>query len=752
MSLTGETVDYTNIFTYNPVNKGVRMSLQKRAPLLALITLFALLTSFFSPITVLADDQPPPPAPSEGIDSDEDPAPQTDLQPDSVSEVLEELPENTEIVVLDESGAPIPLVTQEAEEIILQGDPMWCPEGVLPGGVGCTPSFSDFNSGTGLLQYLVANNTTYTGNGIIYIAYDYNPTTAGDGNVSLFGNVAFGLQGGGVNNADLGDLTVQGGWDFTNNEVNGQTNFGANNLGVFSWNGNVTINDINIDGASGNGINVFGNGDVELNNVTVQDSAFFGTYINNTAGSGDVTVNDSTFNNSEDTGLLVVSNGDVNLSNVTANDNGATGVSINNSAGAGSRVTITGTNQFNDNDFTGISVLSTGEITAQNITASNNAGFAGAILSNFMGDAQAVHLTGTNVFNGNPGFGLGIFSDGAIYIENVTANGTLGGDGIYLDNENGGLGTGGITLNNVVASNNFYNGISFDSNGNVTANNLIASQNGFVGAYFDAGGVSIINGHFYTNVFGGVGGISNGTIYIENVISDGNVSGSGYFTSGSVTIKCSKFSNNSLDGIQLDAPELNLIGVVFFNNGIDINDVTAGGSVINVFDYGCNPSADTPDKPKPTGGTGLPLNIVFGNKANLDCDNFSGTTLILPNGDKVTFKCPIGGSATLNPLANDELPNGLPEGVEYVSGLVAVPSPDGSDTALDGLVSVSFIIPEDVQGEDFAILYWDGTEWVDLDAALFEDGRTVFNGGYVTEDGYFEALTNFSGTFVLVTH
>jgi hypothetical protein len=742
------------------------------------ITLLALLVNLLIPTRVLADEETPPPTPTEEVappeTSQEDVTPPQDLtsEVDSVPEILEQLPENTEIVVLDESGAPIPLVTQEAAEIIVAGDPMWCPDGVLPGGVGCTPAFSDFDSGTGLLQYLVTNNTTYTGNGTIYIAYDYNPTTAGDGNVTLFGNVAFGLQGGGVNNADLGDLTVQGGWDFTNNVVNGQTNFGTNNLGVFNWNGNVTINNININGvAAGNGMNVFGNGDVELNNVTIQNSDFFGVNITNTAGSGDVTVNDSIFNNSTDAGLYINTNGNVNLSNITANDNGNNGASIDNSGGAGSDVNITGTNNFSNNDFTGIFVFSTGEINAQNITASNNTGFAGAILSNFLGNSATVYVTGTNVFNGNSDIGLGVFSDGAIYVENITANGNLSDDGINLDNENSGSGSGDVTLNNASASNNGANGIYIFTNGNSTTNNITANsnalnglfvsaygqinlnnitanQNGFAGVNLSSNnaGVSVINGQFNNNGFGGVGGLAYGNIYIENVISDGNDSGSGYFTSGTVTIKCSKFSNNTLDGMQLDAPELNLYGVTFLNNGIDIDDQTIGGSTINVFDYECNPSTGKPKPPT----SGLPLNVVQGGSADLDCDKFSGTVLILPNGDKVTFKCPIGGSATLNNLANDVLPNALPEGMDYVSGMLATQSPDGSDVALDGLVVVSFIIPEDLKGSDFSILYWNGTEWLDLDEATFDDGKKVFNGGYVTEDGYFEALTNFSGNFVLV--
>jgi hypothetical protein len=88
--------------------------------------------------------------------------------------------------------------------------------------------------------------------------------------------------------------------------------------------------------------------------------------------------------------------------------------------------------------------------------------------------------------------------------------------------------------------------------------------------------------------------------------------------------------------------------------------------------------------------------------------------------------------------------------MEYVSGIQAVQSPDGSDKALNGQVIISFLIPENMQSADLAILYWDGSQWMDLKSASFTDGRAVINGGYVTGDSYFEAITNFSGNFVLV--
>src|SRR5258706_5272093 len=40
------------------------------------------------------------------------------------------LPDGTDVVVLDANGNSVPLTTQQAADIIQNGDPMWCPVGV----------------------------------------------------------------------------------------------------------------------------------------------------------------------------------------------------------------------------------------------------------------------------------------------------------------------------------------------------------------------------------------------------------------------------------------------------------------------------------------------------------------------------------------------------------------------------------------------------------------------------------------------
>ena len=82
-----------------------------------------------------------------------------------ITELLSQAPENTDLVVLDENGQALSLTSQEALDTILDTDPMWCPAGVLPGGLGCTTNFASISL---LMTDMINNTTTYDENGIIY--------------------------------------------------------------------------------------------------------------------------------------------------------------------------------------------------------------------------------------------------------------------------------------------------------------------------------------------------------------------------------------------------------------------------------------------------------------------------------------------------------------------------------------------------------------------------------------------------------
>jgi hypothetical protein len=111
-------------------------------------------------------------------------------------------------------------------------------------------------------------------------------------------------------------------------------------------------------------------------------------------------------------------------------------------------VTLTGNNTFNGNGYEdwfddlytglGLIVYSDGAITINNLTANDNVE-GGAYLNNwdysFINIARSITLSGTNMFmNTLYGSGLSVHSSGAIKVNNVTASNNNGYFGAQLDN------------------------------------------------------------------------------------------------------------------------------------------------------------------------------------------------------------------------------------------------------------------------------------------------------------------------------
>ncbi|MBL8097766.1 MAG: hypothetical protein JNK81_01215, partial [Anaerolineales bacterium] len=113
---------------------------------------FALILSALNVSPALADEAPPPDV-STPAETGEEATPPADGETDSasstesstVAEVIQSLPEDTTLVVVDENGEALPLASEEAAETIELADPRWCPVGVAPGGAGCSPVFASFN-------------------------------------------------------------------------------------------------------------------------------------------------------------------------------------------------------------------------------------------------------------------------------------------------------------------------------------------------------------------------------------------------------------------------------------------------------------------------------------------------------------------------------------------------------------------------------------------------------------------------------
>jgi hypothetical protein len=754
--------------------------------LLSIAFTFVFILSLVNTVSVFAEEgTPPSPTEEPALPPSEEPVEET---VPAMAEVLEELPPDTELVVLDETGEVLPLTSQEAANIIIAGDPQWCAAGYTPaddpvGGTYCTAKFTYFNGVGGLIEELTTLGGIDTGAGTIYVSWDYDVTTAGDtaGIVFDYGDI------------ELTDLTFQGGWDFGSNSVIGTTTFSFSSgagLDFYDWGGfgvpgYLTLKDIIIDGGYGlyiddSDVDPETTADVTLYNVDVVNTDY-GAHIGT---EGDVSITKSNFDNTQlDSGLVVENGGDITLNTVTANNNADTGAFLDNSCGCATGNIFISSSNFDDNDpldnndGRGLIAHSNGDVIIANVSASGNPG-GGAELDNSTGSGSLT-ITGTNVFNNNgygllPSVGLYAISFGDIEVTGVTATGnSLGaGGGAFIASSGG-----NVTIKNSVFSNNCVAcfvgaGLFAGGSGDITLNGVTASGNGNDPVYGYSGpaegwGAIVLN--FGGNVFvknstfsnncansscdssGSVlSGVSGGGIYViapagvvslDHVTASGNGGTDGMgalieISGGDVDITCSKFSNHSGYGIAVESAgnTVTLNGVTFSGNGTNI--VLASGTLVeNVFN--CDSG-----KKKPAGPS-LPLNIVnvtSGQSVELDCVQYRGTLLVLPNNDRVLYPCSLKEQGKVESLGQDNLPGALPDGDTFASAFSAHLFKGGDQqTKVDPFITIAFGIPEGADASDLAILFWDGEKWVEVKNA------------HVGEDGHFEAQVGVMGTYVLVT-
>ena len=353
-----------------------------------------------------------------------------------ITELLEQAPENTELVVLDENGEALALTSQEALNTILETDPMWCPAGVLPGEPGCTTNFGTILE---LITDMVDNTNTYDENGIIYFTASPN---------APFSLTAATL-GADYTTLNSFNLTLQGGW----NGVNGagatftsQTNFSNNTLTIGTlgnpWIGNITLNNFSFSGvSSGAAVTVYtSSGNITLDNVDVlnqTNNTFTGT-INSTSGNISVQNGSSFDGNSSNqsqgfsattgTGSITIS--DTTFSESIRNGTGNTydGATLSASTVTLNNVTATGS------DGDGITINNASIVTLNNVTATNNgtasgaAGLAGndgsGVFINGNAGSRVIIIGGT--YTGNQEYGVEVASPAntTIYIQtNPTCSG-----------------------------------------------------------------------------------------------------------------------------------------------------------------------------------------------------------------------------------------------------------------------------------------------------------------------------------------
>ena len=482
--------------------------------------------------------------------------------------ILEQVPDNTTVTVLNTDGEAVPLASQAAADAIASDyDPIWCPAGQTtptPGANGCTQSFGSFDE---LLSYLQAHETeaTYQQSGTIYV--QQGQYQGGESSID-FNNYTF-------NNINNYDLTVQGGWDTVNNTVTGTTSFDVPIvIGSSSnpWIGSLTINNLNISGVADQAaLTLYSQGDITLSNVAVTNSDSGADLNAGSDATDDVTITDSEFNNNQKGGAKVKAGGVVNVSNSQFNGNSSSnqdGYGLNINSGAGASLSQV---HADNNELYGADITSNGNVTVTG--------------SFFSGNQSAVYASGWQI----EGFGLQVTTTGNIKLDGVTANGNyLFGTsltGMIVDVANSSFSENTTDWAEHITG----SGLRVVSTGNVTLASVTANNNQLFGANIQtSGAVSVTNSFFNGNAaynYTGTGDrhyegyglniVTTREVSLLNVEAEHNYLYGAHIEAKDIAIDTGRFSNNgSGNGLDLTGYGLEVISL----NDVAIAAVTANNN------------------------------------------------------------------------------------------------------------------------------------------------------------------------------
>lgn len=693
------------------------MPFRKHHAILTFILVIVLGANFLSVRPVHADGETPtePAAPTQvatepPVESTPEPV---EVAPEPVeatatplAEVLTEAPENVEIVVLDENGDSVPLASQEAAEIAEATDPMWCPEGVLPGGTGCSVSYTTIGD---LLNNMVSNTAFYSQNGVIYFTADPGTGTFNFSPTTLTGD---------YDTLKNYNLTLQGGWngDTVSPSLSGQTDFSNHpiTIGTLSnpWVGNIIINDATFTGASQTSLSVHTtSGSITLNNVDVNNQAGG----NNTAflnsASGNINVSNGTFdgNGTNSAGFSATTvSGAITISDSTFTDNKKSGTA-NNSDGAtlsGLIVTLTNVTATN-NDGDGITINSnTG--TLSNVVASNN---------------------GTDPPGPVSNDGSGVFFNGAAGSNLFVSGGAFNNNKEY-----------GIELANPASTT-----IHVSSAPTCTGNTLGCTNGTFLTD--TTAPVLTLPADITAPATGPTGAVVNysasATDNVDPALPVACLPPSGStFPVGATIVICSATDTAG-------------------NTAIGTFQVTITDTTVIVIPTPTPPAGTPGSTPgsstSQSTSTELIIPVTGGKVIRLDCNS-----AFWAYGIKLSFMNLCDYQTILDNVSLDNLPGALPEGYSFVMGLdLSLLSGDQAVEDLPDGTGIQFDFPLLEGSKDqFAVLHWNGDEWVEVSQQISNDkvaqfviensDTELYQIETALETFYQVLTTNETGIFVLV--
>lgn len=363
------------------------------------------------------------------------------------------LPDDVNLQVLDEVGQPLPLVTIVAAEILAAPDPFFTRGGTLvryaadcTGLANCTVSAAPIQAAIDDVK----TNGIPDDSTINVEAGTYNENVVIDNLGALQPLTLKGGVGGGTSTIN-GTLYIHD--NIAVIEVNGFTITGGvsgNDNG-----GEVALKNLTITGNAaslGNGAagiafidsSSFILDNVNSSNIPVVGGSGYGLAMNNINGA--VEVENSTFDDNPDIGLLISDHiGTITITNVAASNNDGTGAYLHNPTSGDVSVsgsTFSGNGAGGGIYMDGLDVITSGSITLQNVTASNNANY-GAYLDNCGWNGATCAGAGTgdvsvdpSTFSNNGSEGLVVHSADDIVVDQVTADNNWGSN-VWLVTKNG---------------------------------------------------------------------------------------------------------------------------------------------------------------------------------------------------------------------------------------------------------------------------------------------------------------------------
>ncbi|MFN8410896.1 MAG: hypothetical protein U0Z26_00775 [Anaerolineales bacterium] len=411
---------------------------------------------------------------------------------------------------------------------------------------------------------ITLNNVTANSNAGGYGAYlknDYPVVTA----------QAVTLNGTNIFNSNFGGLYIGSAGTITLNNVTANSN--TNNGGAFLANtvgtADVLVNNSQFNAnISGGGLKVYSRGAITLSNVSANGNlganTMDGVYLNNSnAAAKPVTLitGNFDFNNNHGDGLEINSAGAITAKDLTATGNGGIGASLYNSAATTAQgITLLGTNYFSENSgLEGLYVASKGAIKLNSIIANSN-GIWGAWLDSCIWNGtscnatfhQPITLTGTNEFKFNGFDGLHIAPNGAITINNITANNN-DGSGLFIE----GTLSGPASPQNVTVTgygtfnNNTSTGLYVITYGAIALNNITANNNGasgsVYGAYLDNYGNSLVGFSQGVAVTPKAITITVSGDYVDSTFLNNYSGGLAAYSLGAISIS-GAYASNTLNG------------------------------------------------------------------------------------------------------------------------------------------------------------------------------------------------------------